>query len=276
MYTFKLSSKNRGFADFLFPSSFRLEELHVRQLLNRRLGHIKIQAKLLENSGSGFGPLPKEWMDLISDLGFSLDRRKSSIKWKAFILLLGVYGLFVSLREVFRSAYFRRDLPEKYVQLIGVSAKAIPNSEFENSDTIIDWYVNWVGRDRKVTQIWHSVKKHEYFERSKLGVVSQQYCLPVLPFRHAIMLSIFALLGLLIGMFDFLRGKWWTLFLLHEAVTARKICLIERERLAAEYLFSHEHCVYKPLWTFFAEKRGSRCSIFFYSTNNVTVSIVLA
>ena len=37
--------------------------------------------------------------------------------------------------------------------------------------------------------------------------------------------------------------------------------------LAREYFFTHEHCIYKPLWTYVAENRGSVCSIYFYSTN---------
>ena len=39
--------------------------------------------------------------------------------------------------------------------------------------------------------------------------------------------------------------------------------------LAKEYLFTQQHSVYRPLWTYEAEAQGAEVTMYFYSTNIV-------
>jgi polysaccharide biosynthesis PFTS motif protein len=66
---------------------------------------------------------------------------------------------------------------------------------------------------------------------------------------------------------DALRGHWWHALLLAEAAKANMIQLAEADALATDYLFHYSGTVYRPMWTYEAEKKGSRILCYFYSTS---------
>tara|TARA_B100000315_G_scaffold253811_1_gene293441 strand:- start:181 stop:1053 length:873 start_codon:yes stop_codon:yes gene_type:complete len=63
-------------------------------------------------------------------------------------------------------------------------------------------------------------------------------------------------------------GKWWYGLLFDESAYFHYVSVINDQDVAREYLFHHSCCIYKPLWTFEAEAKGSRVSLYFYSTNS--------
>lgn len=66
---------------------------------------------------------------------------------------------------------------------------------------------------------------------------------------------------------DALRGRWTHALLLGEAVKAAQARLQHPDRMAEEYLFHNSGFVYRPLWTYEAEKTGSEIVLYFYSAN---------
>lgn len=54
--------------------------------------------------------------------------------------------------------------------------------------------------------------------------------------------------------------------MLAEAIRATAVRLCPSERLATEYLFHYSGTIYRPLWTYEAEAKGSRIICYFYST----------
>jgi polysaccharide biosynthesis PFTS motif protein len=73
--------------------------------------------------------------------------------------------------------------------------------------------------------------------------------------------------AILIATWDLLRGRWWHALLLNQAALAAQVRIQNPERLAKDYLFHNSGWIYRPLWTYEAEKRGSRITFYFYSTN---------
>jgi len=63
------------------------------------------------------------------------------------------------------------------------------------------------------------------------------------------------------------KGCGSGLIMLHELYIAEKINASPVERLAIEYLFHNAQHVYTPIWSLVAQERGSKVSLYFYSTN---------
>ena len=58
------------------------------------------------------------------------------------------------------------------------------------------------------------------------------------------------------------------ILLLAEAVKAACMEGLDPDFIAAEYWFSHTGYMYRPLWTYVAERRGAEIYMYFYSVNN--------
>ena len=71
------------------------------------------------------------------------------------------------------------------------------------------------------------------------------------------------------AVFNLLRGRWWDALMLGEEAKAMVVHLAHQEDLAQEYLFTQQHSVYRPLWTYEAERRGCKVTMYCYATNFV-------
>jgi polysaccharide biosynthesis PFTS motif protein len=55
--------------------------------------------------------------------------------------------------------------------------------------------------------------------------------------------------------------------MLSEAVKAAQVRYLQPQMLARDYLFHNSNWIYRPLWSYEAERKGSRIIFYFYSTN---------
>jgi polysaccharide biosynthesis PFTS motif protein len=67
-----------------------------------------------------------------------------------------------------------------------------------------------------------------------------------------------------VGLFT---GRWWHALLLNEAASAAAFRFQPQGQEAREYLFHQSSWLYRPMWTYEAERRGARVSLYFYATN---------
>lgn len=80
----------------------------------------------------------------------------------------------------------------------------------------------------------------------------------------------FALWGFtatVVATFDYFRRRWGHAVMLNEAATGAVARFQGEHKLAREYLFHNSGWIYRPLWTYDAEARGSKVTFYFYSTN---------
>ena len=64
-----------------------------------------------------------------------------------------------------------------------------------------------------------------------------------------------------------MMGKWWKAMLLNEFIDAKRFDYVERGQIANQYLFYNSITFYRPVWTYFAEKKGAKIISYFYSTS---------
>jgi polysaccharide biosynthesis PFTS motif protein len=61
--------------------------------------------------------------------------------------------------------------------------------------------------------------------------------------------------------------------MLNQAALSAQVRCLNKKSLALDYLFNNSEAIYRPLWTYDAEKLGSRIIFFFYSTNSENFKI---
>lgn len=265
------------YSKLFFGAATDEAELVVRQFLLAKLAGVRLGKAILYAHGTirpkVTFPLPPKWRNVVSDHGFQVATLSSIILWHALVLRFLLYGFFSigkSLLQSFKAIAQRSySAVGRHAFFDDLSAKNLPlPSEDGASFDIISWYLQWPGRAGPLDSICHTVQP------------AAQCCLQgvcVQPIRSAIPLptSAGALLRYLawgiaasfLATFDFLRGRWWHALMLTEASKAALIRISKTDQLARDYLFHNSGWIYRPLWTYEAEAKGSRIILYFYSTN---------
>jgi len=258
-------------------------EIIVRQYLYHRLvaGNKLNRAIVLSFSSKNkkvVFPLPKEWRDIIEQHGIKVARLRSSVYWWAYITSALFYGLFktvvIAITEIKIGIGSQTSL-KQYVSFIDLMPSNIPkkNSNKQSHD-IISWYLQWAGRKRDIQAVHHNVMNSLSTNVDGVGIMSFEKILPKIVGWSAFVKYIVWVVGsFFFSLFDLLKGRWWHALLLNQSGMVEHVRLLDDRFLAKEYLFNNSGWIYRPLWTYEAEKKGSSITLYFYSTNCEGVKI---
>jgi polysaccharide biosynthesis PFTS motif protein len=273
----RFDESQRGLSSVLLGKHFRLDEISIRQLVHQRRGHIRLFTSVLSqmNSQPISYEMPKEWIMIARQNGIGVNGFLCTLRWWIYVLALGGFAFIRLFKIVFMSIFYRNKLEHQpFAQFMKLSRLGVPQhtiNDTEDSFTIIDWYDRWHGRDATISQLVHNAYAHPKKALKNYHLIGQTSEWAPLTFWSGLSVFFWVCFGFVLGCVDLMRGKWWTMFILHEAVLLKVIEKADAKYLAKTYMFSHEACSYKPLWTFGAEARGARCLIYFYSTNSTSV-----
>jgi polysaccharide biosynthesis PFTS motif protein len=272
-----LIKNQNGVSKLIYGAGYGCAELIVRQYLLMLVGGLNFNKAVLQSFGAPGTkmryPLPPEWRIVVEKHGVKVDKIFSAIAWNGFICMVWGYGvLSVLLRTV---ASIRNlvigvtTLPNRYVYFADLTKGNLPNSCKDGiSYEIISWYLNFPGRIDKLDACCHSVQSAIQSSANSTPVVPLSSAFP--PLRDIRKILRFIFWGVYSSVYTFgslFRGKWYNTIMFREAVRAAQVRLSDQPQLAKEYLFHNSNWMYRPLWTFEAEKLGSKISFYFYSTN---------
>lgn len=252
-------------------------ELAVRQFLLVRRVATGLGEALLESVGDHDAPvryaLPRKWREVLRSHGFPVAERASALLWAGFSALYLANGLLtvfkLALANAARLVRAKGRTPDRYVFFDALGTGNLPSAgnDGDNHD-IVNWYLGWAQRAPDIDQVCHGVANAGTRLAGSTPVISMQS--PLLPldsrdalarfFRWGVVSGCAALLGLL-------RGNWWPALMLGEAAKAAQVRFQEPALLARDYLFHNSNWIYRPLWTYEAERKGARIIFYFYSTN---------
>lgn len=272
----KLSLYEKDFSKIILGEGLSYSELVVRQYLLVHIGGLNLNKALLLSAGKPKAKvvyaMPSEWFDIVEAHGFQVDRIRSSIVWYFYIVTFFFYGLIKIIKIIFN--YFKKETPRKdlkpYAYFVELEPDNLPSSN-DNviQQNIINWYKKWKGKPSKIANIHHSVAKINIKSTDKYQLIYQSSPFPNLNgVLELIYFIIWAIKASLISIFDLLRGNWWHALLLSQAAQSAQLRIIPSKLLAKEYLFHNSNWIYRPLWTYDAEKSGATITFYFYSTNN--------
>lgn len=217
-------------------------------------------------------PLPKEWRNILEKHGFVANTWYNKIRWAFFVLTYMASGWTSVLLYLWKSAgYFftKESLHEPYAYFQTIAGNNFPVKHADNrqSHDIISWYSQWNGKPTTVKNFAHSVT-----DIPKDRITDNTLFMPFpYPYLHSISQIMrymtWGILASLYSLFDVFRGKSWHALLLRESSKSNIVRLLGQRTLAKDYLLHNSNHLFRPLWTYEAEKKGSRILFYFYSTN---------
>ena len=273
----RLNQCERHASKRIFGEGSQDAELIIRQYLLIRAGGLSLNKALLYALGKPGSyvvhPLPPGWRQVIAQQGFKVAKIRSTLAWNGFVAMLFIYGVAVISRQFISSI---KEIICPSLQALGrfayfstLTAGNLPQPCNDGrSHDIITWYQQWAGRVGGLDRLCHSVENTAPSAVNGVPVTSVPLVVPPLTQIGALVRFIgWGVASGSLAIFDMLRGYWWHAVMLSEASLAATIRMQEPDSLARDYLFHNSVCIYRPLWTYEAEKQGSRVTFYFYSTN---------
>jgi len=272
-----LNIKEKCYSKYIFGEGIGQAALVCRQYLLTRVAGLNLNRALLYALGrpgsSVVYYLPPEWRKSIRNQGFKIAPFRMALLWQAFVGIMLAYGVLKIAKIILNGIKTARDQSTqklgRYVYFEGLVPGNLPQPcKDGRSHDVISWYMQWSGRISDIEAICHSVIGTVPKAVDGTRVVPVKSAIPPLsglwPLMRFLAWGIGASTVALVGFF---MGRWWHALLLNQAALAAQVRMQNPERLAKDYLFHNSGWIYRPLWTYEAEKRGSRMTFYFYSAN---------
>ncbi len=262
------------FSSVIFGDVSSNVEIAMRQYLLIHLAGMPLNKTILQSLGDNNSriiyPLPKEWIDLLSENGLLISRRLSTLYFNFFILKFLIFGLgsgvIQIIKSIFKATNKKKNCTKPYVYYIDLLPNCIPQNDNDNGFNIINWYINWSGRNKNIEEIRHNVNRKDFVYKSILLTYSDDIKYPD-TFKKIISFGFWFLRASFIAIYSFCSGKWVNAFLFNEALKVKKVELLDKQDIADEYLFSISSAFYRPLWTYATKKHGAVSTMYNYAAS---------
>lgn len=272
----RLSLTRQHFSPVVMGCGADSGEIVVRQYLLVRVGGVNLNCALLlalgnERSSVVF-PLPKEWRNVLTQHGFEIAHLRSAVLWQLYVCALLLYGVVKIGKIAFAGITSGKNTdpkPKRHAYFADLVPGNLPQEKSGNkSHDVISWYLQWSGKVENIEVVQHSVARALPTAVGEIAVLPRLGPLPDLAgARTVVSYILWGLRASLIAAIDCLRGRWWHALLLNQVALATQARTLPADSLAREYLFHNSGWIYRPLWTYEAEQRGSAITFYFYSTN---------
>ena len=274
----KLESFEANCNSSFFLGQHSKAELIAKQfLLSRYVAGSNLNFKILAsvhnaNLVRAFA-LPDEWRSVLSSHGVSVNAPLSWIMWRLKILehwIIGNVKLFQYILKSVRAIIQRGGrVSASYVYFEGLSKNCLPQYGVDGkSYDVVTWYQRWGNKCTDIEAIYHSAPGVGESVAHGIRVEPRPTDIPLinslLPLLMLVLWSIKVNANCLAA---FVKGQWGLPLLFADIFKAKVVKMLPQETLAKDYLFQSDW-IFRPLWTYVAEERGSRILFYFYSTNS--------
>lgn len=227
--------------------------------------------------------LPFIWQRILVNNGLNVSYFHSSVYWYfecIASLFRGVFLLVYFLAQFFIKKNNISVDEASYVYFYQTPSESLINnyknfSNIDNYQDLYKWYsINIYKKSEKLI-IFHSAKNKINIQTEGYNVIYKKSPFPRL--CNILNFIKFLFFGVALFLYSFLTtllGKWQFAILYGEILKSYLIYFSEKNILAKEYIFNNSGWVYRPLWTYLAELRGSKIIFFFYSTNCEKIKLI--
>jgi polysaccharide biosynthesis PFTS motif protein len=268
-----LCSTKKIFSTYIFGTNSGRVELIARQYLLEKLIGVEFNKSLLEATlhpqKKIFYPLPPEWRSIVNKYGYNAEIWENKIYWLLYILFKFSKANFELCSHLYKNIFSSKDKiikrKIKYAYFEGLHLNNLPG---ENSHDIITWYLNWENRSKGIDCIYHNIKSSESISFRNIVVNKSKLPFPSLnSFLLFLKFCTWAINTVLVSICQIFNSNYLYALLFSELIYNKHINLLSKSELALDYLFHNSNHIYRPMWTYEAESKGSRILFYFYSTN---------
>ena len=237
------------------------------QFLVYRLINVKFNKALLAAIANPrneiYYPLPYLWRKKLMDTGFKVPKIYNNLLWFKFNLKWYLVGFVTGIIEIYNVALSKKSRTGKGAAFFNnlYPGNLLKNPNY-NSENILEWFSSQE-EAKPVNIIYHSCKAKDNI---KLENKSVEYMRSPLPGNNS-------LTKVVKFLFWFMSMAIKSLFneqnrlLLRQLVLEKIAKLSSQSDLCGYYLFHNSGHLLRPLWSYEAEKKGSKIIFYFYSTN---------
>lgn len=240
----------------------------VQKLLKSSLDRDIGPALMLASAGSEFPivvRLPASWRAFLKGRGSRL-HFLSAILWQTEILRKFREGLL---------AYRRLSMPSlqspstPYAVLNNLHDNTY-GSVFQNQNA--QDFLKWFHSKFFYKNYWIvPVSPQKKWTVDNFTIVPSPF--PALAASELVQFKSLAKRALITAFLRLMVGKWADSYMLADRLEEIYITCVPANRLASIYVFNNASYIYRPLWTYEAERRGAEIALFFYATNNFDIEM---
>lgn len=255
--------------------SYKKEQakLICKQYLYFRLVNTRLNKKLLisfaDNPTYFIHPLPPMWLDILVRNGVKVSKWRCSLSWKYFLIIHWCWGIFGITKNILASlwglAIHNNKNKGEFAYFFNLSNSSL--IQCEKSVNVFKWYSYWKKENGIVVDfLFHNISSAAPSTVQDTTIVyNKNFVNNIHSIRKILYFTCWGIFAIVKSGIDLIRGRWWHALLLNEVTKAIILKLQPKENLASDYLFNNSSLVYRPLWTYEAEKLGSRVLFYFYS-----------
>jgi polysaccharide biosynthesis PFTS motif protein len=252
------------FKSFFHQANFDIE-LSIRQYFTARILGLSFNRSILYSIGTNQSlshPLPKEWRVALINHGIKVNNFNSALLWYIYGFFHWGRGVISELKNIY---FLLKKQPNlgKYAYFLDLNELNISSNP--NRHNIVNWYLRWKNRNIEINSICHSVAVSPDFKLGKVDIIHTHF-LPKL-IRNNLLKYIVFFIYEVIYSFICLFFKPAYGYLFREFMQFKRVDLANDSDLACDYLFNTSAPYYRPVWTYIAEKKGSRIIFYDYSTS---------
>lgn len=216
-----------------------------------------------------YHPLPKQWRKILVDKGFKVPALWNKILWLQFNVKWFFVGLAVGLLEILKSnSKQNKKLSNLGAFFENLSSSNLTQSPDSNAKNIVEWFCEQKEANT-VETINHSCKAASSFNVNGKSISFRPHALP----------GINSGLKLLKFSIWLVKQSWIALFNQQERLLFRQLVFQKIAQLTKPnerykmYFFHNSGHIFRPLWSYEVEKKGSQIIFYFYSTNNSSFKV---
>ncbi len=274
-----LNIKENQYSKLIFGKNIKDKEKIIKQYLLKYIYHpLRSEASILRsillsanNKKALIFPMNKNICKITEEKNIKVNHFFSLILWEIFIISfffrgsIKIFSLFLKLFSIKKTIFY------KSVYFINLPKEALnlKNNLKSTNKNYFSFIFSYLKKNNiKTNQLSHSVLNIKNFKHFDTNYIySEKYNFNLGFFKKLKLIS-WGIRVILISFIDLIRGRWWNPLLLYESVDRKIIEIIRSQDLHSIYLFNNTSgLVYKPMWTYEAEKKDSIVIFYFYSLN---------
>ena len=218
-------------------------------------------------------PLPNEIIAIIKSKKIQINENFSKILWRLFLLLCffkSIYKIFTFFLSSFYFIFFKKIFIRNFqsskikVFFFLLPEKSLPSSSSENYN-LFSWYLKRVRLNHNDAAVSINTTKNNRIRKCKLFSEIKNFNNLKNFLKNSLILTFQ-------NFIDLFSSRWVNLYMSSEIIDYLYCQEISNEDISDNYIFTNSTIFYKPLWTYFFEKKQKKIILIFYSSHTFNIN----